>query len=174
MLTHALEQALQSAEEERRLWKEEEALLTSAHLASARWMLAQCVTHARTRLSTFLRQVPAAAGCGSGSGSAANAAVFVGPALGQFEFAQRANSTSREDTSTPGASAASCDALASPAAAAAAGGGGAAGAQEDARAVAEACKGVDDAFDAAADVLSEVRASFILILPCLLHTSVLP
>jgi hypothetical protein len=58
-------------------------------------MLAQCVTHARTRLSTFLRQVPAAAGCGSGSGSAANAAVFVGAALGQFEFAQRANSTSR-------------------------------------------------------------------------------
>jgi hypothetical protein len=159
MLTHALEQALQSAEEERRLWKEEEALLTSAHLASARWMLAQCVTHARTRLSTFLRQVPAAAGCGSGNGSAANA-VFVGAALGQFEFAQRANSTSREDTS------ASCDALASPAAVAAAGGGGAAGAQEDARAVAEACKGVDEAFDAAADVLSEVRAS--------LNTTVLP
>ena len=168
MLTHALEQALQSAEEERRLWKEEEALLTSAHLASARWMLAQCVTHARARLSTFLRQVPAAAGSGSGSGSATNSTR--GAALGRFEFAQRANSTSREDT--PGASAASCDALASPAAAAAAGGGAAAGAQEDARAVAEACKGVDEAFDAAADVLSEVRAT--LILPCCLNTASLP
>jgi len=166
MLTHALEQALQSAEEERRLWKEEEALLTSAHLASARWMLAQCVTHARARLSAFLRQVPAAAGCGS----AANAASAVGAALGRFDIAQRANSTSREDT--PGASAASCDALASPAAAAAAGCGAAAGAQEDARAVAEACKGVDEAFDAAADVLSEVRDT--LILPCCLHTALLP
>ena len=170
MLMHALEQALQSAEDERRLWKEEEALLTSAHLASARWMLAQCVTHARARLSAFLCQVPAAAGCGSGCGSAANAASAVGAALGRFELAQRANSTSREDT--PGASAASCDALASPAAAAAAGGGAAVGAQEDARAVAEACTGVDEAFDAAADVLSEVRAT--LILPCCLNTASLP
>jgi hypothetical protein len=165
MLTYALEQALQSADEERRLWKEEEALLTSAHLASARWMLAQCVTHARTRLCTFLRQVPAAAGCGS----AANAASAVGAALGHIEFARCANSTSREGT--PGASATSCDALVAPAAAAVAGGGAAAGAQEDARTVAEACKGVDEAFDAAADVLSEVRVSFIH--PCCLNTALL-